>query len=142
MRLQISSGFRAAVAILALAAFSDRGLAQEPVLDAKAIEKVSAAAISSSDHERAAKQYRLRAESLEKKADQHEANARRMSQAHNPMAHKWPALGRAPEEREKRLAMQARRAAQECLAQAERHTDTAAALQRPVSGSQSSSGID
>jgi len=121
MRQRISCTMRAAVAVLVVAASTGYGRAAEPVLEAVALEKMSAAAVTASDHARVAKQYRLRAESLETKAKQHEQEARRLGSGHNPMAVKWPAMGRAAAERESRLAVQARRAAQECLARADRH---------------------
>jgi hypothetical protein len=116
---------QAAAAVLALVALADRGQAAEPVLEAKAIERMSETATTASDHARVARQYRLRAESLEAKAADHEKEARRLRAVHNPMATKWPAMGRAAEDRETRLAMQARRAAQECYARANRHINLA-----------------
>lgn len=56
-----------------------------------------------------------RAERLETKAAQHEANANELanSKNYNPMRYKWPAMVQAPIDRERHLAMQARRAARE-----------------------------
>lgn len=61
------------------------------------------------------KTYLGRAEQLEAKAAKHEANANELAQNknYNPMRHKWPAMVQAPIERERHLAMQARRAARE-----------------------------
>lgn len=121
MKRPVLNTLNATVAALALFAFSDRAAAAEPVLEAKVIERMSETAVTASDHARVAKQYRLRAVSLEVKAETHEAEARKLRAVHNPMATKWPAMGRAAEDRENRLAMQARRAAQECYARADHH---------------------
>jgi len=61
------------------------------------------------------KTYRDRAEQLEAKAIRHEANAEELTnrKGYNPMRHKWPAMVQAPIDKERHLAMQARRAARE-----------------------------
>lgn len=62
-------------------------------------------------------EYKDRAAKLEAKAMKHEAEADRMEKASrsNPMLYKWPAMVKGPIERERRLAMEARRAAAESL---------------------------
>jgi hypothetical protein len=46
-----------------------------------------------------------------------------------PLAHKWPAMVQRPADREKQLAIQARRAAQEARELAARHVGLAVELQ-------------
>jgi hypothetical protein len=99
--------------------------ATEPVLEAEALELMSKKAESPEDHAKAAKQFRLRAEALEAKAAKHEENAKKMATGHNPMAQKWPAMVRNGQGREQQLAIQARRAAQECRVQAAKHINLA-----------------
>lgn len=62
-------------------------------------------------------EYKDRAAKLEEKARKHDAEADRMDKASrsNPMLYKWPAMVKGPIERERRLAMEARRAAAESL---------------------------
>jgi hypothetical protein len=74
-------------------------------------------------HSEVARGYRDWANTLEAKAVKHESNAERLAgdTRYNPMRHKWPAMAAAPAERERRLAMQARRAANEARALALKH---------------------
>lgn len=104
-----------------LIVFAGSSAGAEKVLEARVLEKMAKEAVSPSQHATVAKQYRLRAESLEQKAAEHDATANKLRTVHNPLAHKWPAIGNQAVEREKKLAMQARRAAQECSALADRH---------------------
>ncbi len=84
------------------------------------------------EHAQVAKTYRLRAEAQEAKAAEHEANAKKMRNSHNAMAHKWPAMVNNGWQRESQLAVQARRAAQESRAIAERHLSLAVESQLSV----------
>jgi hypothetical protein len=69
---------------------------------------------SNADRDKA-DEYRRNAAKLDQKALRHEAEADRLAKnsRSNPMAHKWPAMVQGPIDRERRLAMQARRAAAE-----------------------------
>ncbi len=75
------------------------------------------------NHREMVKTYGGRAVELEAKADRHEKEAERLDKAslNNPLRHKWPAMAAAPAERERRLAMQARRAASEARQLAAKH---------------------
>jgi hypothetical protein len=79
-------------------------------------------------HSEVARGYLEWAKSLDEKAAKHESNAERLARdaAYNPMKHKWPAMAAAPAERERRLAMQARRAANEARQLAMKHEALAA----------------
>jgi hypothetical protein len=87
----------------------------EPVLEAKQIEQLAKKADSSEEHAVVAKHYRARAENLEAEADKLEREVRQRRSATNPMAAKWPAMTNSGIPKKERLAMQARRAARECL---------------------------
>lgn len=66
------------------------------------------------DEARIAKQYREQAVRQKEKAEYHEARAEKlMPRGYAPMAHKWPGLANAAANRERSLAIQARRAAAE-----------------------------
>ena len=86
----------------------------EPVLAAKQIEQLAKKANTSDEHAAVAKQYRARAEMLEDEADKLEREVRQRKSATNPVAVKWPAMANGGVAKKERLAMQARRAAQEC----------------------------
>jgi hypothetical protein len=103
----------------------ERAGAAEPVMDSKALEAMSKKASSPEAHAKVARQFRLRAEELDAKAEKHEQNAKKLRNAQNPMSAKWPAMARNSSDRETQLAVQARRAAQECYAQASRHINLA-----------------
>lgn len=69
-----------------------------------------------------AKSYREKAAAELKKAEQHEAEAERLKpRGYNPMAHKWPTFANAQSTKQKSLAMQARRAADEATRLAVEH---------------------
>lgn len=72
-------------------------------------------------------EYKDRAAKLEAKAKKHDAEADRMEKASrsNPMLYKWPAMVKGPIERERRLAMEARRAAAESLEMAAKQSKSA-----------------
>lgn len=101
--------------------------ATEPAVQAKALEQMSKQADTPEEHAAAAKQFRLRAESFEAQAEKHEKNAKEMRNRGpaNPMATKWPAMAQSGWQRESQLAIQARRAAQECYARASKHVNLA-----------------
>ncbi len=86
------------------------------------LKDLAAAASTPAEHAKVAKQYRAHAGQLEEKAQKHEAEARRLEAMPRPaIEHKWPAMGRQPWIEERKLAMQARRAANEARAIAEKH---------------------
>jgi hypothetical protein len=104
---------------VALAAISTAGLwAAEPVSDEK-LMVMAKEAETATEHAAVAKQFRLRAEALEKKAKEHEAQAKNL--ASSPMAVKWPGMMPKALQREKQAAIEARRAAQESYQIADRH---------------------
>lgn len=80
------------------------------------LEAMAKAARTAEEHVAVAKQYRLKAEDWEQRAKGHEEEAVRLER--RPRAaieHKWPAFSRQPWQAERAKAMQARRAANECL---------------------------
>jgi flagellar motor protein MotB len=110
-----------ALAAALLMAFSPALTAAEPVDEAK-LEAMARDAKSPADHAKVAKQYRLRAEAFEAKANKHEEEARKLqAQPRSPLEMKWPAMARKPWEREAQLAIEARRAAGEAYAAADKH---------------------
>jgi hypothetical protein len=93
-----------------------------PTVERSKLEKMAEAADTPKQHVEVAKQYRLQAEEFERKAAKHDAEARKLQTAPgNPMAQKWPAMVSRTPRKERQLAMEARRAAAECLEAAERH---------------------
>lgn len=97
--------------------------------DAERLQKQARAASTPSAHAEVARGYQQWADTLDAKAAKHEANVQRMAgdNGYNPIRHKWPAMAAAPAERERRLALQARRAANEARALALKHESLAAA---------------
>jgi len=91
--------------------------------DPQKLQTLAKNAITPAEHAEVAIGYTEWAKALEAKAVKHEATAERLTrEAHlNPMRHKWPAMAAAPIERENRLAMQARRAANEARQFAMKH---------------------
>ncbi|MGE0592385.1 MAG: hypothetical protein AB7G23_18930 [Vicinamibacterales bacterium] len=82
----------------------------------------SAEATTPAEHASVARDYRLRAEAFEEQAQEHEADAVRLAERRRfPVELKMPAVLRRDGERERRLAMQARRAAREAYERADHH---------------------
>jgi hypothetical protein len=110
------------MAALGVALLLGAGIAAaEPVIEAEKLETMAKAAKTSTEHATVAKHYRLRAEAFEAKARQHETEARKLSGPRIGIDAKWPAMARKTAQREKQLAMEARRAAQENYALADKH---------------------
>ena len=110
----------AAAALLVL--LPATAVAKGPAVEPEKLEKLAAKASTPAEHATVAKQYRLRAEALDATAEKHEAEARKLSNGPaNPMAAKWPAMAGRSAQTERQLAVQARRAAQECYARADHH---------------------
>jgi hypothetical protein len=78
-------------------------------------------AATTEEHATVAKQYRLQAEALAAKAVEHEAEVKRLMRSGGPMVHKWPALAPKGIQREKDLALEARRASRESQRLADHH---------------------
>jgi|GEM_PF-1637627 len=99
-------------------------------LDDAKLAAMSKAAKTAQDHLELARVYRERAAEFEAKARRHETKADELTRqvSYNPLRHKWPAMAHGPADRERNLAMQARRAAKESLQLAERHEETARKL--------------
>lgn len=91
--------------------------------DPQKLQEMAKNATTPAAHAEVARGYLEWAKSLDEKAARHELNAERLAKdtAYNPMKHKWPAMAAAPAERERRLAMQARRAANEARQLAMKH---------------------
>jgi hypothetical protein len=98
----------------------------EALMEIDKLEALAEKADSAKDHAEVAKHYRLRAEHFIEQAKRHESEVARLNKKlHGAMAHKWPAMTRGAVDREKQLAMQARRAASENMAIAEKHVQLA-----------------
>jgi hypothetical protein len=117
-----------------------------PMVERGKLEKMAENADTPKEHATVAKQYRLQAEEFERKAAKHEAEARKLqASAGNPMAHKWPAMAPRPWEKQRQLAMEARRAAAECLQAADRHMQLSVeklADAHDTQAARSSGGVD
>jgi hypothetical protein len=95
----------------------ERGL-----IDIKELELLAKEAKTPAEHAAVAKHYRLRAEAFETKAVKHEEEAAKLAKRpRHPLESKWPAMVRNAADRERKLAMQARRAAKECFDLADQH---------------------
>ena len=91
-------------------------------MDSEKLQAMAVSARTASEHATVAKHYRVAAESFEAQAAKHEAEANRLkTQPKLGLASKWPSMVPKTEEKERTLAMQARRAAQENLELADRH---------------------
>lgn len=95
------------------------------MIDDKQLLSMAKSANTAEAHLTVAKAYDSKAEALEAKARKHEAKADELANrtSYNPMAAKWPAIVQGPIDRERQLAMQARRAAFEARDLAARHRD-------------------
>src|SRR5262245_26609544 len=92
------------------------------LVDRNKLESMAETAKTPKDHIAVAKQYRLQAEQFEQRAAKHEEKARELESApRSPMAYKWPAMAGKPWVKERQLAMEARRAARECLEASDQH---------------------
>lgn len=114
-------------AILAAVSLMANPMGQGTTVDDKQLARLAKEAKTAAEHNRVASLYEKRAEALEAKAKEHEAEATRLEskQGYNPLAHKWPAMARGPVEHQRSKAMQARRAARESLELAARHREQA-----------------
>ena len=113
---------------LALAAGMTAPVAQgaEALMEIDKLETLAKNAGTAKEHAEVAKQYRLRAENYIEKAKQHEAKMSELNERpRTAMHYKWPSMVRTQVEKEKQMAMQARRAAAECMALAEKHIQLA-----------------
>jgi hypothetical protein len=102
----------------------------------KDLQQMAKSATTSAQHAAVSKQYTLRAEQFEAKAKKHEANAAELAARKNnyAMTHKWPAMIQGPIDREKQLAIEARRAAEESLTLAAKHGQQALQLEARGTG--------
>lgn len=100
------------------------------------LQQMAKAATTSAQHSEVAKQYTLRAEQFEAKAKKHEAAAAELAarKGNYAMSQKWPAMTQGPIDREKRLAVEARRAAEESLTLAAKHGQQAVQLEARGNG--------
>jgi hypothetical protein len=108
-----------AFAVCLFAAALAPAQSSKPAEDLQALAK---SAVTPRQHEEVAKRYRDRAVEFTAKAEAHEKKAASlMRQPAPPISHKWPAMQPKPWEKERQLAMQARRAAEEASQLAARH---------------------
>lgn len=95
---------------------------QRAFADTTALELMAESARCAAEHGEVARGYRLRSEQLEAKAVKHEKKAAELeARPKGPMHAKWPAMAQKPWAKERDLAMQARRAANESKLLAEKH---------------------
>lgn len=95
---------------------------QRAFADSTRLEAMAEAAECAAEHGEVAKHYRLRSEQLEAKAVRHEEKAAALeARPKGPMHHKWPAMAQKPWTKERDLAVQARRAANEAQMLANKH---------------------
>lgn len=80
------------------------------------------------EHAEVAKQYRAQADDLTATAEHHEAQVKKLERARFPVEVKQMRLGNSPVDRERRLAMEARRGAREAREKALHHTQLAVEL--------------
>jgi hypothetical protein len=96
--------------------------AQTAPREAADLEKLAKRAKTPSDHSEVAKQYERRAVALEAKADRLEREIRaEKAMPPSVMETRWPAMVVNARERRGQLAMQTRRAAEECFRLAAQH---------------------
>src|SRR5262245_9313294 len=93
--------------------------AQTPAA-AEQLQEMARAADSAGEHAEVAKQYRLRAESLDAEATKHEDEAKKLARSAGAMIYKWPAMA-SGHQRAKEKAVQTRRAAAESRKLADHH---------------------
>jgi hypothetical protein len=96
----------------------------EPLVELEKVHKMAKEAVTASDHATVATHYRLHAEAQERKAVAYESEAIALEKERGPlpaMAHKWPSMVRKAGEKERSLAMQAKRTAKELLALSDKH---------------------
>jgi hypothetical protein len=82
---------------------------------------MAATADSPTEHATAARQYRLHAEALDAKAEEHETKVKALTRAAGASIYKWPGMASGQLKNEKAKAMEARRNAREMMALADRH---------------------
>ncbi|HYP13800.1 MAG TPA: hypothetical protein VEQ63_07740 [Bryobacteraceae bacterium] len=117
-RIKTIVGVLLTSAVLAAAPAS----AANAMVERSKLEKMAETAKTPKDHVEVSKQYRLQAAEFEQKAAKHESEARRLQSASgNPMAQKWPGMVNQTSAKQRQLAMEARRAAKECLEASDRH---------------------
>jgi hypothetical protein len=105
---------------LGFAGFASSAAAQETAA-MREVHVMARNATTTEEHAAVAKQYRLQAEALATKAEEHEAEVKRLMRSSGPMAHKWPAMAPKGIQRAKDLALEARRASRESLRLADHH---------------------
>lgn len=93
----------------------------------------AAAADTAAKHAAVAKEYRLHAEALNAKAVEHEKNVQGYVRA-MPQMRKFPGMAPAAMQKEKSKAVEARRAANEAMALADRHVRLAVEAQATGGG--------
>lgn len=119
----------------ALLAFAPAAPAAEKNLEPKKLAQLAKDAQTSSEHSDVAKHYRDHAVSLEQRAAKLEKEAEIQDAGPTAaMAQKWPAMIHNMRERKAQMAVQARRAAQEAYAIAERHENLAEKSGERVAG--------
>jgi hypothetical protein len=108
---------RAATAlVVTVAAFG-----AEPLLETAKLESLAVEARTPAEHATVSRHFRLRAEALDAKAAEHEANVRKLTKSAGAMVHKWPGMAPKSLQMERENAMEARRAARESRNLAEKH---------------------
>lgn len=121
MQTFIRATLVATVALVAVTLSSGSVVAKQTDDSPTRLAELAREARTPSDHAHVAKAYRLRAESFEARAAEHEAHVERLTRHQPPVAHKWPAMGSGDLAKAKRQALDARRAARESRQRADHH---------------------
>jgi hypothetical protein len=106
--------------------------AAQQLIALEQVHNMAATANTAAKHAEVAKQYRLHAEALEAKAVEHEKNVAAMSRNTSATVKKWPGMATRQLQTEKQKAVEARRAARQTMALADRHMRLAVEAQANV----------
>jgi hypothetical protein len=93
----------------------------EAPLESAAIAKLAKDAKTPAEHAEVATQYELRGKALEEQADRIARQLQDQKSSPSAMAAKWPAMVANARERQEQIALQKRRAAEECYSLARHH---------------------
>jgi hypothetical protein len=114
-----------ALVVLSPTALSAGERRTDAPLESAAIAKMAKDAKSAAQHAEVAKQYELRGKALEEQADKIARELQKQRAEPSAMATKWPAMVANARERQEQIALQKRRAAEECYTLARHHKSLA-----------------
>jgi hypothetical protein len=118
--------YQMTIALAGVLALAPATIAAERGPDSKQVTQMAKNATTPADHEKVARHYLDLSKAQNEKAEKLEQEMKEMKAGpKSPMEVKWPAMVVNARERKERLAMQARRAAQESHRLAEHHSKQA-----------------